>query len=181
MGLYKWRPLCYTISCSRGISAVGSAQHWQCWGQEFESPMLHHRKPLIYQGFFLVLGRLVPSLVPLLDFRRLSIRRPETARKLYFYVPAIQYWQISCSSWSAACCFMSSLEWPYTSSVKATVACPRASESVLGSTWLCRDRVAKVCPYGIITTNRKSPVYQGFSVIWQGFSSFSKPKNRAAK
>ena len=25
----------------RGISAVGSAQHWQCWGQEFESPMLH--------------------------------------------------------------------------------------------------------------------------------------------
>ena len=38
-----------------------------------------------------------------------------------------------------------------------------------------------LCPYGIITTNRKSPVYQGFSVIWQGFSSFSKPKNRAAK
>ena len=25
----------------RGISAVGSAQHWQCWGQGFESPMLH--------------------------------------------------------------------------------------------------------------------------------------------
>ena len=41
--------------------------------------------------------------------------------------------------------------------------------------------IALVCPYGIITTNRKSPVYQGFSVIWQGFSSFSKPKNRAAK
>ena len=29
--------------------------------------------------------------------------------------------------------------------------------------------LAYVCPYGIITTNRKSPVYQGFSVIWQGF------------
>ena len=29
------------ISAVRGISAVGSAQHWQCWGQEFESPMLH--------------------------------------------------------------------------------------------------------------------------------------------
>ena len=41
--------------------------------------------------------------------------------------------------------------------------------------------VALLCPYGIITTNRKSPVYQWFSVIWQGFSSFSKPKNRAAK
>jgi hypothetical protein len=27
--------------------------------QEFESHMLHHPKPLIYQGFFLVLGRLV--------------------------------------------------------------------------------------------------------------------------
>ena len=25
-----------------GISAVGSAQHWQCWGQGFKSPMLHH-------------------------------------------------------------------------------------------------------------------------------------------
>ena len=25
----------------RGISAAGSAQHWQCWGQGFESPMLH--------------------------------------------------------------------------------------------------------------------------------------------
>ena len=29
---------------SRGISAVGSAQHWQCWGQGFESPMLHRKK-----------------------------------------------------------------------------------------------------------------------------------------
>ncbi len=28
----------------RGISAVGSAQHWQCWGQGFKSPMLHHKK-----------------------------------------------------------------------------------------------------------------------------------------
>ena len=27
-----------------GISAVGSAQHWQCWGQGFESPMLHQQK-----------------------------------------------------------------------------------------------------------------------------------------
>ncbi len=44
-----------------GISAVGSAQHWQCWGQEFESPMLHHRKPLIYQGFFLVLTAFDPA------------------------------------------------------------------------------------------------------------------------
>ena len=26
-----------------GISAVGSAQHWQCWGQGFKSPMLHQR------------------------------------------------------------------------------------------------------------------------------------------
>ena len=28
---------------ARGISAVGSAQHWQCWGQGFESPMLHQK------------------------------------------------------------------------------------------------------------------------------------------
>ena len=31
---------CYSIP-TRGISAVGSAQHWQCWGQGFESPTLH--------------------------------------------------------------------------------------------------------------------------------------------
>ena len=30
----------------RGISAAGSAQHWQCWGQGFESPMLHQEKSL---------------------------------------------------------------------------------------------------------------------------------------
>ena len=38
------------ISAVRGISAVGSAQHWQCWGQEFESPMLHNRGRLDFQG-----------------------------------------------------------------------------------------------------------------------------------
>ena len=32
------------MSCSRGISAAGSAQHWQCWGQRFESAMLHKTK-----------------------------------------------------------------------------------------------------------------------------------------
>ena len=35
---------CVKIPSVRGISAVGSAQHWQCWGQEFESPMLHKQK-----------------------------------------------------------------------------------------------------------------------------------------
>ncbi len=29
---------------SWGISAVGSASHWQCGGQGFESPMLHQTK-----------------------------------------------------------------------------------------------------------------------------------------
>ena len=29
---------------NRGISAVGSARHWQCRGQGFESPMLHQSK-----------------------------------------------------------------------------------------------------------------------------------------
>ena len=28
---------------SWGISAVGSASHWQCEGQGFESPMLHQK------------------------------------------------------------------------------------------------------------------------------------------
>ena len=30
----------------RGISAVGSASHWQCGGQGFKSPMLHQNKSL---------------------------------------------------------------------------------------------------------------------------------------
>ena len=38
------------IAPVRGISAVGSAQHWQCWGQEFESPMLHKCGRLDFQG-----------------------------------------------------------------------------------------------------------------------------------
>ena len=29
---------------ARGVSAVGSAQRWQRWGQGFESPTLHHLK-----------------------------------------------------------------------------------------------------------------------------------------
>ena len=36
-----------------GISAVGSAQHWQCWGQGFKSPMLHHRKHFERSAFLL--------------------------------------------------------------------------------------------------------------------------------
>ena len=35
----------------RGISAVGSAPHWQCGGQGFESPILHHgrgEQPLLF-------------------------------------------------------------------------------------------------------------------------------------
>ena len=37
-----------------GISAVGSAQHWQCWGQGFKSPMLHHRKHFERSAFFVL-------------------------------------------------------------------------------------------------------------------------------
>ena len=35
--------LCY-IETARGVSAVGSARHWQCRGQGFESPTLHKKK-----------------------------------------------------------------------------------------------------------------------------------------
>ena len=34
--------ICYNKCTLWGISAVGSASHWQCGGQGFESPMLHH-------------------------------------------------------------------------------------------------------------------------------------------
>ena len=33
----------FVILIARGISAVGSAQHWQCWGHGFESRMLHQK------------------------------------------------------------------------------------------------------------------------------------------
>ena len=46
---------------------------------------------------------------------------------------------------------------------------PRMPATVATSVPPAIIRLAAVCPYGIITTNRKSPVYQGFSVIWQGF------------
>ncbi|BAL00205.1 hypothetical protein OBV_30060 [Oscillibacter valericigenes Sjm18-20] len=45
----------------------------------------------------------------------------------------------------------------------------------------CRDSVAKVCPYGIITTNRKSPIYQGLEDLPPAFSSFSIMKKKLAK
>ena len=36
----------------RGISAVGSAPHWQCGGQGFESPMLHQKIPGLEPWYF---------------------------------------------------------------------------------------------------------------------------------
>ena len=71
--------------------------------------------------------------------------------------------------------------WLYVSIVVCTFSCPSRSAISSGEKPISTNRLAWLCPYGIITTNRKSPVYQGFSVIWQGFSFFSKPKNRAAK
>ena len=41
-GLDNPPKICYDKK-ERGVSAVGSAQHWQCWGQGFESPTLHQR------------------------------------------------------------------------------------------------------------------------------------------
>ena len=49
--LYKLPVVCYTISRSRGISAAGSAQHWQCWGQRFESAMLHAKRETSCERF----------------------------------------------------------------------------------------------------------------------------------
>ena len=47
----------FVILIARGISAVGSAQHWQCWGQGFESPMLHQKIQLERVGFFFICVR----------------------------------------------------------------------------------------------------------------------------
>ena len=49
---------------------------------------------------------------------------------------------------------------------------PNRSLMVSGETPNSIKWLAWLCPYGIITTNRKSPVFQGFSVIRQGFHPF---------
>lgn len=37
-----------------GVGAAGSARHWQCRGQGFESPTLHHKKTSLKEVFFIV-------------------------------------------------------------------------------------------------------------------------------
>ena len=41
--------------------------------------------------------------------------------------------------------------------------------------------IEKLCAMSLPNETGGILIYQGFSVIWQGFSSFSEPKNRAAK
>ena len=70
---------------------------------------------------------------------------------------------------SAMDCLRATSRWPYTLAVILMSLCPSHSCTSLSvKPWLSK-RLAQLFPYGIITTNRKSPVYQGFSVIWQGF------------
>ena len=52
--LYKPRCLWYITTCSRGISAAGSAPHWQCGGQRFESAMLHIKREPSEDGSLLM-------------------------------------------------------------------------------------------------------------------------------
>ena len=42
-----------------GVSAVGSAQHWQCWGQGFESPTLHQESHARAWDFSFRLGTII--------------------------------------------------------------------------------------------------------------------------
>ena len=58
---------------------------------------------------------------------------------------------------------------------------PSMAESVFTSMPCCSESVAKVCPYGIITTNRKRPIYQGFEGFLSAFLSFSKIKKKLIK
>ena len=59
---------------------------------------------------------------------------------------------LAASFWAAV------VTWAYVSSVNPALKCPSIPDTVLMSTPFWRASVAKVCPYGIITTNRKSPV-----------------------
>ena len=50
-------------------------------------------------------------------------------------------------------------------SVVAEETCPMMVDRVFTSIPFSRDMVAKVCPYGIIRTNRKTHYYQGCSGV----------------
>ena len=88
---------------------------------------------------------------------------------------------VTCSNRSTERSTIFSVSCTYVCKVVSMLVCPNRVCTSFTSAPFSISSVAWVCPYGIITTNRKSSVYQGFSVIWQGFSSFSEPKNRAAK
>lgn len=60
----------------------------------------------------------------------------------------------------------------YFCSVKTTFLCPRSIETLFGSAPFSISRVAKVCRYGIITTNRKSLYFQG---VWAFVVFYSIP------
>ena len=68
----------------RGISAVGSAQHWQCWGQGFESPMLHQKeKQITHRWSASLFGRLGNE-NPSKEYRPSPTRRERSAREIFF-------------------------------------------------------------------------------------------------
>ena len=71
----------------RGISAVGSAQHWQCWGQGFESPMLHQNtKTVDFPRFFVYLQHLRhPRFVQTVHTAHLNARH--TVPEILFLYP----------------------------------------------------------------------------------------------
>ena len=59
-------------------------------------------------------------------------------------------------------------------------AWPNRLDTVRTSCLLAIRRVADVCPYGIITTNRESPELPTvFGILRPDSSSFSNPKNQA--
>ena len=124
------------IVCARR-SSCGSA-----FGREFNSPRLHHDKSLVpqqVQGFFCAYFWLF---------------------SLMFSLYRLEMPLMYCSIRSALACFISSVTCPYTSSVKAAAWWPRLPWTVLISSPARRDATAKLCPYGIIRTNRKTLVLQ---------------------
>ena len=60
---------------------------------------------------------------------------------------------------SAALSCICRVTWMYVLSVKPASKWPSILDTVFTSTPFCSAKVANVCPYGIITTNRKSPVF----------------------
>ena len=149
-----------------GISTVGSALHSHCRGHRFESGMLHARTCRNAGPFSLFWGENAGFRCKRIHFCKRCKRFDPNSD------PNVKETQRNFSIQFMALSFVSTVECAYNCSVNDMLACPRISERVRKSIPDSMARVAKVCPYGILRTNRESLENQGFADVRRVFILF---------